>query len=71
LIPCDTERLAWEAPNDDINHALIASGIPLTEECSDITEDWGFVKVSVFDSCFDNTLAIAFPFDISKTPHAY
>jgi len=58
--------LTWESPRDDINHSLIACGVPVTDECADIGEDWGFVEEAVFDPLRDDFLAVFINFDISE-----
>tara|TARA_R110002012_G_scaffold123887_1_gene274560 strand:+ start:642 stop:962 length:321 start_codon:yes stop_codon:yes gene_type:complete len=65
LFSCNGEGLAGESASDDINHSLIAVGVPLIEECSDIAKYWGVVEDSVVDSLSDNSLAVLIELDIS------
>jgi hypothetical protein len=44
------EWLAWESRRDDIHASTPRSPV----ECSNVIPDWGVVKVSVPDSCFDD-----------------
>jgi hypothetical protein len=57
-LPGDGKGLAGEARREDVNHALIASGVPVTEECADIAEDRGFFEESVLNPLREDFLAV-------------
>lgn len=65
LLPGNAEGLAGESPGDDINQALIASGVPISEECSDIAEDRGSVEHPVFDPLLEHSLAVGVELDVA------
>ena len=60
----EAERLAGESCGNDINHSLILSGVPLTDECSDIAEYWCFGEQSVCDSLLNDFLTVRLILDI-------
>jgi hypothetical protein len=47
LLSGAAERLARKSGCNDINHALIRFGVPITDECSDIAEDRGVWDESI------------------------
>jgi len=65
LLSLEAEGLAWESSSDCINHSLIACGVPVTDECSDIGEDRRSVNEAVFLALSDKFLAVFFDLDIS------
>ncbi|MFA5187091.1 MAG: hypothetical protein WC551_11465 [Patescibacteria group bacterium] len=64
----DGKGLARESGGNDINHSLIACGVPFTDESPDIAEDGGSIEVAVLDSLNNDPLAIRFKFNISHRP---
>tara|TARA_R110001583_G_C5599073_1_gene404367 strand:+ start:861 stop:1136 length:276 start_codon:yes stop_codon:yes gene_type:complete len=64
LLSCNGEGLTGESACNDINHSLIAFGVPFTEECSDIAEYWRVVEDAIVDSLSDNALTVIIELDI-------
>jgi hypothetical protein len=50
--------LAGESCGKDVNHALIASGVPFAEESAEIAEDGSGVKEPIFDALRDELLDV-------------
>lgn len=50
--------MAGESGGNDINHAFIAVGVPVSDELSDIAEDRGAVEDFVFDPLGNDFLAV-------------
>jgi hypothetical protein len=65
LFPGNGEGLTGESACNDINHSLIAFGVPFTEECSDIAEYWRVVEDAIVDSGPDDPLTVLTELDIS------
>jgi hypothetical protein len=64
----NTEGLARESCRHDISHAPISLGVPITEECSDIAKDGGFVEESVGDARGKHSLTVDVSLDIPDRP---
>ncbi len=61
----EREGLAGKSGADAVNHTLIAFGVPVTNECSDIAEYWSDGEDAVFDSGGEDSLAVVIEFNVT------
>jgi len=63
-LACDGKGLAGESARHDINQSLICVGVPVTDECSDIAEDWGIVQNPIGNAGRYHPLAVVVYFHV-------
>jgi len=62
------EGLAGKAARNHVDKALVLFSGTGLDETVNVSEDWGFVKESVFDPLSDDFLTVGVVFDIPYRP---